>query len=121
MANLFDGRRSLIAALLGLGTCWATAGKVETLDGNSFEGKIQFESGNTLVVTHRNSAAVRVPLTNLLRADFSQPTNRNSVSASPRMAQAAFDENKGALPLPWRGQDVGAVSKPGAVNHYHGT
>lgn len=124
MAILNDARSPLAAvlvlgAILGVGSL--QAGTVETLDGRRLEGKLRFESPQSLLVTPRSGPAISVALSNLLRADFSEPTNRAAAAISPRMADAAFDENKGALPLPWRGHDIGAVLKPGSIGHYHGT
>jgi hypothetical protein len=117
----FDLGMPFVALLLCFSAGRASAGKVETLDGSSFEGKIQFDPAGGLVVTPRNSPAVPVALSNLFRADFSDPTNHHPVSASPRLALATLDENKGALPQPWRGQDIGPVLKRGTAAHYHGS
>jgi len=121
MAKLLQGGWCLAASLLCFGASSVKAGKIETLDGRTFEGRVKFESATTLVVTPRSSAPISIVLSNLLRADFSEPTNRSSTATSPRMAQTNLDEHKGALPQPWRGQDIGVVSRRGQAAHYNGT
>jgi hypothetical protein len=121
MANARDGWRNCILALLCLIPASAPGGTVETLDGRKIEGKLHFASAEVLIVTPRNAPPVQVALSDLLRADFIERASPSTVATSPRLAQAAIDENKGSLPLPWRGHDIGSVLKPGAVSHYHGT
>ena len=58
MASLSNPRRRLAAALLALSISWAAAGKVQTLDGQSIEGKIRFDSSSGLVVPEPASLAL---------------------------------------------------------------
>ena len=96
------------------------AGVVETLDGKTIRGKIELGSG-TLLVASANESPILVPLSNLRRADFRVPANTNRPVDKSRSGQAAWDENRGALPPPWRSDDIGQMKKRGAFEHYHGT
>lgn len=97
----------------------ALSGVVETLDGKTIRGKIELGSG-TLLVTPANESPIQVPLSNLRRADLRMPVNTNRPAEKSRSGQAAWDENRGALPPPWRSDDIGQMKKRGAFEHYHG-
>jgi hypothetical protein len=60
-----------------------------------------------------------VALSNLLRADFTNPTNLPP-PLSPRLKPLAMDEERGALPEPWQNLDLGRLEAPGSAVHYRG-
>jgi len=110
---------TLLAALATGAIFSADAGTVQTLDGSLLCGRIQFESPDALVVTPTNAPPVRVALSNLLRADFTNPTNL-APPLSPRLMPLAMDEEHGALPEPWQNLDLARLETPGSAVHYRG-
>jgi hypothetical protein len=94
---------------------------VQTLDGRSLRGAIHFDTAGELLVAPANAAPVRVALTNLLLADFTALENGNARPDNAHLTPALLDENRGALPAPWRRADIGPTKKPGAAAHYQGT
>lgn len=97
----------------------APAATVQTLDGQTFLGRIKLEADGSLLVTPSNAPPERVALTNLLRADFTNPTNP-APKLSPRLKPLALDEDRGRMPEPWRNLDIGRPDQPGSALHYHG-
>src|SRR6266487_4337522 len=89
----------------------ANAGTVQTLDGSLLCGQIHLEAPDALLVTPSNAPPVRVALSNLLRADFTNPTNLPP-PLSPRLKPLAMDEERGALPEPWQNLDLGRLEEP---------
>jgi len=110
----------LVAAVAASGACLPTnAGTVQTLDGSLLRGRIQFESPDAFLVTPSNGPPTRVALSNLLRADFTNPTNLPP-PPSPRLKPPVLDEELGALPEPWQNLDLGRLEAPGSAVHYRG-
>lgn len=109
----------LLAALATGAISSANAGTVQTVDGSLLNGSIQFESPDALLVTPSNAPPVRVALSNLLRADFTNPTNAPP-PLSPRLKPLAMDEEHGALPEPWQNLDIGQLESRGSAVHYRG-
>jgi hypothetical protein len=99
----------------------ASGAVVETLDGQVVRGRIRLEKSGDWVVVPATGDPIPVSLTNLLRAEFANPTNAPpapaGVSRSPRYT---LDEKEGALPSAWREADIGQISKPGGALHYQG-
>ena len=102
--------------LLALSAHGAT---VQTLDGRTLQGRIQLDAGGTFLVWLTNEPPVPVALTNLLRADFSNPTNA-ALPLNRHLRPLAIDEERGALPEPWENADVGQRDHPGSSVHFHG-
>jgi hypothetical protein len=109
----------LLAVLLFIAAFPADAGTVETLDGSVLCGRIDLESPDAIQVTPTNAPPVRVALSNLLRADFTNPTNLPT-SARSRLKPPILDEERGALPEPWLNLDLGRLEEPGSAMHYRG-
>ncbi len=117
---MYAATRLLTLAALAYGVSFpANAGTVQTLDGSLHCGQIHLESPDALLVTPSNAPPVRVALSNLLRADFTNPTNV-SPPLSPRLKPLAMDEERGALPEPWQNLDLGRLEEPGSAVHYRG-
>lgn len=108
-----------MATVLLLTLLSASAATVETLDGLTFRGRIKLEAEGLLLLTPSNAPPVRVALSNLLRADFTNPTNP-APRLSPRLKPLAMDEERGAMPAPWRNFDIGQLQEHGSAVHYHG-
>lgn len=105
--------------LLGWTISAAPAATVETLDGRTIVGRSKLEADGSLLLTPSNTPPVRVPLSNLLRADFTNPTSP-APRLSPRLKPLAMDEERGAMPEPWRNLDIGQLEQHGSAVHYHG-
>ena len=111
----------LLAGLCGFGAMSSLpAAVVQTLDGRTIQGHIQFEAGDSLLITPSNEPPARIAFTSLLRADFNEPTNAPP-PVSPRLQPLAMDEERGAMPAPWQNLDIGGMQRPGSAVHYHGT
>ena len=111
----------LLGLLLCLHTCTTAAGVVQTLDGKTIRGAIRLEVGDGLVLTLRNKEPIRVPFTNLLRANFIATEETNPPPSNAHLPPANLDEHRGALPSPWKTADVGNPKRPGVAAHYHGS
>jgi hypothetical protein len=111
----------LALLLLCMTVALASAGFVQTTDGRRLEGKVRLQSDGTLLVTRSNAPPERVLLSNLLRADFTVATNRPPQSGNTRLKPSLLDEDKGALPPPWRSLDIGETESPGSSLHSSGT
>lgn len=120
MTNALRACARLSGLLLCLHACAAISGVVQTLDGRTLRGSIRLDATGELLVGPLDKEPDRVALANLLRADFSVPTHTNRPSDKSRSGQAAWDENRGALPPPWNSADIGEMKKRGVVEHYHG-
>jgi hypothetical protein len=121
MTNALHACHRLLGLLLCLHACAAVCGVVQTLDGRTLRGSIRLDSAGDLLITAPNTEAVRVALTNLLHADFAAPEKTNARPINARLSPALLDENRGALPSPWRSANVGQSKKPGTATHYQGT
>src|SRR5436190_16271543 len=88
--------RRCLPLLLLLLTLAARAGVVETLDGRTLSGGLEFKTGNALIVTSSNEPSILVALTNLLRADFNSPTNHIRHGATVQLDAPVLDEDRGA-------------------------
>ncbi|MEY2410779.1 MAG: hypothetical protein QOF48_3449 [Verrucomicrobiota bacterium] len=106
-------------ALLLLLALSARAGTLQTLDGRTLVGRIQLDGGGTFLFWPTNGAPIGVDLTNLLAASFSD-VNSSSPESGPRLRPVIMDEERGALPEPWRSMNAGRPEQPGSAVHYHG-
>ncbi len=117
----FNGLRSSQLALLLLSPSLAPAGIVETLDGQRLVGQIHLEATGCLLIVSSNAEQFEITLTNLLRADFSAPTNALPPPSNAGLTPGAIDEDKGALPAPWQSVSIGPMEKRGGAMHYGGS
>ena len=110
-----------IALVLAASAGLVPAGVVTTLDGRSIAGTIQLQAGGHFLVTPTNAPPERVALSNVLHADFTATTNTTRPGGHARLKPAILDEDKGALPPPWRSRDIGQVESAGGALHFDGT
>jgi hypothetical protein len=113
------GLPMLAATIISLSLLTLPAATVQTLDGHTLLGRIKLEADGSLLVTPSNAPPERIALTNLLRADFTNPTN-SAPRVSPRLRPLAIDEDRGRMPEPWQNLDVGRLTQHGSAIHYHG-
>jgi len=99
----------LILLLLALSAEGAT---IQTMDGQTLQGTVQLDPTGIFLLWPSNAPPIPIALTNLSRADFSNPTN-SPVPLSRSLRPLAMDEQRGALPEPWENTDVGERDHPG--------
>lgn len=104
------GGVGLAAFLLAASSSSARVARVETREGQSFEGHIRLESNAVLVINAARGWVVRLPTTNLLTITFSPDPDAEAITGTLR------ESTDQELPAGWQSVNIGRVNQGGEAS-----